>query len=471
MNPSFPPNPPAMSLFRPPINRAMRILDRSFFTKEIPLSAARIFDNRHITKCRTELSWDLLKLERISSVRVDPDPGLAGEGKRCLLLRPEVKVDDRETWSSTLKELVRVEEVGVIPYTLRLDYDYWTYHDIMTSILPEEDQDEIPVGFTLVGHIAHLNLRAPYLPYKHLLATILLDKNPPVRTVINKTSDVGTTSTFRTFTYELLAGSPDLNVVMREADCVFHFDYSKVYWNSRLNTEHNRLVNKFRPGEAVCDVMAGVGPFAVPAGRKGVFVWANDLNPDSFGSLRDAVVRNKVTQFVHPSNEDAKTFIPNSATYLLSTATNPESSTVTLPAKPKRSSHSTSTPALPPTTIPLPLTFSHYVLNLPASSLSFLPHFVGLYASHKHLFSDPSSTRKLPMIHIHTFWTKSDDDRVAAEGICGEIGRLLDCAISPDDEETEVWDVRDVAPLKRMFCVSFRLSEEVAFREVDGGTE
>ena len=182
----------------------------------------------------------------------------------------------------------------------------------MTAILPEEDQDEIPVGFTQVGHIgtslfsvdresfandnllAHLNLRPPYNPYKHLLAQILLSKNPHLRTIINKTSTINPNSTYRTFTYELLAGDPDLNVEMKSSDCVFHFDYSKVYWNSRLNTEHRRLVGLFRPGEAVCDVMAGVGPFAVPAGRRGVFVWANDLNPESFASLRDAIVRNKV---------------------------------------------------------------------------------------------------------------------------------------------------------------------------------
>lgn len=84
-----------------------------------------------------------------------------------------------------------------------------------------------------------------------------------------------------------------MNVEARESDCVFKFDYSKVYWNPRLGTEHERLVKKFKPGEAVCDVMAGVGPFAIPAGKKKAFVWANDLNPDSYRSLVDAVSRNK----------------------------------------------------------------------------------------------------------------------------------------------------------------------------------
>lgn len=123
---------------------------------------------------------------------------------------------------------------------------------------------------------------------------MLLDKNPNVRTVINKIDDVGTTSAYRTFKYELLAGDPDMNVELKEEDCIFRFDYSKVYWNSRLNTEHRRLVEMFKEGEAVCDVMAGVGPFALPAGKKGVFVWANDLNPDSYASLKDGVQRNKV---------------------------------------------------------------------------------------------------------------------------------------------------------------------------------
>lgn len=125
-----------------------------------------------------------------------------------------------------------------------------------------------------------------------------MDKNKGIRTVINKVDDVGAESEFRTFSYEVLAGPDELNVEVSELGCFFRFDYSKVYWNSRLNTEHGRLVSAFNPGDAVCDVMAGVGPFAVPAGKKKVFVWANDLNPTSIASMRDAVIRNKVCRDV-----------------------------------------------------------------------------------------------------------------------------------------------------------------------------
>ena len=205
---------------------------------------------------------------------------------------------DSSTWTPSVTELVHQQKVSVVPFDLKLDYDYWTYLDIMQAILPEEAPDDLPTGFSTVGHVAHLNLRDKFLAYKHLIAEVVLDKNPAVKTVINKTESVGVSNEFRTFQYELLAGDPSLQVEVRELDCTFRFDYSKVYWNSRLNTEHERLVAMFKPGESVCDVMAGVGPFAVPAGKKQVFVWANDLNPESHACLEDAIVLNKVRQLI-----------------------------------------------------------------------------------------------------------------------------------------------------------------------------
>jgi len=141
---------------------------------------------------------------------------------------------------------------------------------------------------------AHLNLRGAYLPFKNLIGQVILDKNPSIRTVINKKDTLGEENEYRVLDYELVAGEHDMQVEAREWGCTFRFDYSKVFWNSRLSTEHQRLVDRFEKGQAVCDVMAGVGPFAIPAAKKGVFVWANDLNPDCYSSLSGIIRINKV---------------------------------------------------------------------------------------------------------------------------------------------------------------------------------
>jgi tRNA (guanine37-N1)-methyltransferase len=68
------------------------VLDRSFFQKTIPTSAARIFNPKDISRCRKELtaSKDTLPSNRIDPIRADPGLGRATKGGKCLLLRPEV---------------------------------------------------------------------------------------------------------------------------------------------------------------------------------------------------------------------------------------------------------------------------------------------------------------------------------------------------------------------------------------------
>ena len=310
-----------------------------------------------------------------------------------------------------------------------------------------------------------------------------MDKNPTIRTVINKIDNVGEENEFRTFKYEVLAGPDDLNVEVKEQECIFNLDYSKVYWNTRLGTEHQRLVSKFKPGEAICDVMAGVGPFALPAAKKKVWVWANDLNPESHKSLvananrnkvrppllhileiqsKNSIYIQKVTQFVHASCKDGHSFIRTSSSQLLDS-----NRQITL--HPKISRTALTKGNQHPTTEILtePKVFAHYILNLPASALTFLPGFIGLYRDFEHLFY-PHTDVKLPMVHVYYFSAKSDDDKAEEAKICGEIGRLLGYEIKGREEvEMEIWDVRDVAPQKRMFCASFRLPAEVAFRKVD----
>ena len=87
------------AMFRPPVNRAMRVLDRSFFQKSVPISAARIRDKKQISKYRAELGHDMLRLDRMQTVRSVRDS--EGKEAKALLLRPEVKQDGNITFFSS----------------------------------------------------------------------------------------------------------------------------------------------------------------------------------------------------------------------------------------------------------------------------------------------------------------------------------------------------------------------------------
>ena len=94
-------------------------------------------------------------------------------------------------------------------------------------------------GYSYVGHIIHLNLREEARPYKLVIGKILLQL-PNIRTVVNKTAAIN--NTFRNFVMETIAGDEDYNVSVKENGVKFEFDFSKVYWNPRLSTEHERVV-------------------------------------------------------------------------------------------------------------------------------------------------------------------------------------------------------------------------------------
>lgn len=82
-------------MFRPPVNRAMRTLDRSFFRKSTPIAAARVYQNSEIAKIRQALmkSADLLSLPRMNIIR--DVKGEEGVVRKALLLREGLKHDGR----------------------------------------------------------------------------------------------------------------------------------------------------------------------------------------------------------------------------------------------------------------------------------------------------------------------------------------------------------------------------------------
>ncbi|OIV97191.1 hypothetical protein TanjilG_28942 [Lupinus angustifolius] len=159
-----------------------------------------------------------------------------------------------------------------------------------------------------LGHIAHLNLHDELLPFKDVIAKVIYDKNyPRIKTIVNKVGTI--TNEFRVPEFEVLAGEHDMITEVKQYGATFKLDYSLVYWNSRLEHEHKRLVSQFQAGEIICDMFAGIGPFAIPAAQKGCIVYANDLNPYSINYLRVNAKINKVGDHIFAYNMDARKFI------------------------------------------------------------------------------------------------------------------------------------------------------------------
>lgn len=229
-----------------------------------------------------------------------------------------------------------------------------------------------------------------------------------------------------------------LIVSQHEADCRFTFDFSEVYWNSRLHTEHSRLVEQFKPEDVVADVFAGVGPFAIPAAKKGCGVFANDLNPNSFKYLSKNITDNRVSclntciivatltnivqvhQLVRASCEDGRDFIRRVVSRALADPLpSPEaavSKTQVLKAE-KAARKLSQLGQLPPKLEvhqPKRSRITQFVMNLPDSAITFLDAFRGVLSPENNDGRDLSGVYKaadLPMVNCYCFTRELEIER------------------------------------------------------------
>jgi len=267
--------------------------------------------------------------------------------------------------------------------------------------------------------------------FRKRIGQVILEKTANVATVVNKTGIIE--SQFRTFPMEVLAGKDDMNVELKMNGIRFRFNFAKVYWNSRLSEEHERLVNnRFSPGDLILDGFCGVGPFAIRAAKKGCAVQANDLNPESVASLIDNAKLNKIKfkdfrelkrlhdaapdrpeiGIIHAYNTDAREFLR----FVLQ--------------------------GLPPMAA---TTRSHIVMNLPATAPEFLDALIGAIPP----------DRSLPLVHCYCFSSGGDTSSRMAD-VQQRIRGVLRLKAN-QKLEMEVRDVRDVAPNRYMVCAHFVL--------------
>ncbi|XP_036398716.1 tRNA (guanine(37)-N1)-methyltransferase [Megalops cyprinoides] len=409
------------ALYTPPAGvRGMTSLDREAFSWTVSVPALRI-PKEVLNKLVKSLKRVALKrpgLKRVVEDGADPD-------HRLLLLDPAC-VSSPGSFSSSEAEALQKASVPleVQNYELRMTYENLKSEEVLRAVLPEGQ--DVTSGFSRVGHIAHMNLREHQLPYKNLIGQVIMDKTPGITCVVNKTNTID--STYRNFQMEVLAGDGNMVAKVRENGVTYEFDFSRVYWNPRLSTEHERVVGLLRPGDTVLDVFAGVGPFAVPAARRGCSVLANDLNPESHRWLLHNCKLNKVDGKVRAFNLDGRAFIRGPLREAL--------------------------PALLRGAAGV-----HVVMNLPAMALEFLDAFRGLL--------DPGLSQDvagLPHVHCYGFSKQDDPCRDVVDRASASLG-------APLEGRCSVHLVRNVAPNKEMMCVSFALPKEVLFSNHSAETD
>uniref|UniRef100_A0A3Q0TAV2 tRNA (guanine(37)-N1)-methyltransferase n=1 Tax=Amphilophus citrinellus TaxID=61819 RepID=A0A3Q0TAV2_AMPCI len=400
-------------LYRPPPEvRGMTSLDKEAFTQTITVPALRV-----PTGVLNKVVKSLRKatIQRPGVPRVVQDKEQSNDF-RLVLLDPR-RVSSPSSFSEAEAESLRSFGVSeeLHYYELQLTYDNLKSEEVLEAVLPPDL--DVTSAFSRVGHIAHMNLRDHQLPYKNLIGQVIMDKNPGVTCVVNKTNIID--STYRNFRMEVLAGEEDMVAKVKENGVTYEFDFSRVYWNPRLSTEHQRVVQLVKRGDTVFDVFAGVGPFAIPAARLGANVLANDLNPESYRWLQHNCKLNKVESKVRVFNLDGRAFIRGPLKQ-------------ELPALLKGTSG------------------VHMVMNLPALALDFLDAFRGL------LHQEPPCDENLPTVHCYGF---SKDDNPDTD-VVGRASRSLGF---PLENRCSVHFVRNVAPNKDMLCVRFTLPKEVLF--------
>lgn len=301
--------------------------------------------------------------------------------------------------------------IELVSCILTLFYDYWSMNEILEALLPKGMI--VPSSFETVGHIAHLNLREEHLPYKKLIAKVVLDKNKPkIQTVVNKIDMIH--NDYRTMQLEVLAGNHSLVTTVVENGLRFSVDLATVYWNSRLATERQRLLSGFTRNDVICDVFCGVGPIAISAAKIVKRVYANDLNPQAVEYLEKNIVLNKLDRKIQVFNMDGRRFIKS------------------LFASEKA------------------LSITQVVMNLPNGAAEYLDAFRGIYGD-----KPKGMIHALPVIHVYGF-SKAGDPEF-------DFHERIRIALSEVAVQVEMRRVRLVAPGKWMLCAMFTLPRIVAF--------
>lgn len=174
----------------------------------------------------------------------------------------------------------------------------------LKGTVPPEKLNLLSNHFHVIGDIAIVSIPPELEGCKKEIASAIISRRKSIRTVLNKTSKLEGAK--RVASMEVLAGDGTITL-HREFGFVYKLDVAKVFFNSHLSYERNRIASKVQPGERVLVPFCGVGPFVVPLAAKGAIVFALESNKEACRWLAENIELNRVEDNVVIIRGDAFT--------------------------------------------------------------------------------------------------------------------------------------------------------------------
>ncbi len=177
------------------------------------------------------------------------------------------------------------------------------------SIIHEEDEEEFDIpSYELIGDVAVINELAKVSEEDAVEG--ILHHNPRVKTILLK-EEGGLKGEFRVGDYEKLYGE-ETETFHKEFGLRYKVDPTKVYFSERFGTERKRVCDQIEGGETVLVMFAGVGPFAVLAGKMGAEkVVGVEKNPVAADYMKENIELNDLEDTVKGIEGDVNEVVPD----------------------------------------------------------------------------------------------------------------------------------------------------------------
>ncbi|CAG9329134.1 TRM5 [Blepharisma stoltei] len=267
-------------------------LDKERFNSHLCVKAIKVSISQ-VSTYLLSLSSHLLNKPGVSNIDKCADPQ-----SRLILLDESLSKLSTEELPDSLTSKILDNSVEIIDHTLDLSYDSYSFQEILRQLLP----NTLPIlpNFETIGDLAYIRLIPDYSEHSRLIGEVILDKSGK-KCVVGIFQDKA----------EVIAGSGDTKVNAAEHNLHIKYDFLKAPLAAGLESERNRLLEKFEKNSVICDTCAGVGHLALLAAQKGYNVISNSENEENYEALVANAINNQLDKKIYAFNQKPLEMLEN----------------------------------------------------------------------------------------------------------------------------------------------------------------